>query len=111
MKELTIIGNMKLIFYNNLTKSYIYEQNLPNNLRFLQQYNHKYERRISLLNDNEINYNIFDKNSVFLKIASGTYTLDRTFEEDNVTEKYDIFRVQKYGGSLIKFIGKSHPVL
>jgi hypothetical protein len=28
-----------------------------------------------------------------------------------VTEKYDIFRVQKYAGTLVKLIGKSHPVL
>lgn len=48
---------------------------------------------------------------MFLKIASGTFTLDRIFEEDNATEKYDIFRIQKYGGNLIKILGKSHPVL
>jgi hydroxypyruvate isomerase len=64
-----------------------------------------------MFNHNDINYSLFDKTSIFLKIASGTYTLDRTLEEDNATEKYDIFKIQKYGGNLIKLLGKSHPVL
>jgi hydroxypyruvate isomerase len=76
-----------------------------------RQYNRRYDQRIAMFRDNDINLPLFDTTALFLKISSGTYTLDRIIEEDSTTEKYDIFRVQKYAGTLIKLLGKSHPVL
>lgn len=76
-----------------------------------RNYNRKYNQRVAMFKDNDINFPIFDSTARFLKIASGTYTLERAIEEDSVTEKYDVFRVQRYAGTLIKLLGKSHPVL
>jgi len=81
---------MRIIFYCNFTKSYYYEKSLPEDMlqteRFYElhkHYNNGYEQRIGLCKNNSINYDIFDKISIFLKISSGTHSLDKIIEEDN----------------------------
>lgn len=76
-----------------------------------KKYNEKYERNISLFTKNDINYNIFDKISMFLKIASGSYTLNKVVEQDSGVEKYSVYKVQKYAGNILKILGRHHPVL
>ena len=34
MKELTVLANYKVVFYANLTKNYIFDETLPNNMNF-----------------------------------------------------------------------------
>ena len=118
LKELTVIANMRLLLYNNLARSYAFEQPLPAPCAPLlpallahRDYARAFDRRSALLHSDDLNLTILLHSAMFLKVASGTWTLERGAEEDSVREKYDIFRVQKYAGTLIKLIGRSHPVL
>jgi hypothetical protein len=62
------------------------------------------------INDS-INYDIFDKISIFLKISSGTHSLNKIGEEDNAIEKYCNYKIMKYGGSLFRILGRANPAL
>jgi hypothetical protein len=118
IRELTIISGMRLVLYCNLAKSYLYKQPLPEDMQqtyvfhgLHKYYNKRYEQRIGLLRNNSINYDIFHKISIFLKMSSGTHSLTPTVEEDSAIEKYCNYNILKYGGRLFKLLGKNHPVL
>lgn len=87
---------------------------MPQTDRFYEKHqlhNQKYNQSINLWIDSRLNYDYLDKISIFLKISSGTHSLDKTLDQDNVLEKYCNYKILKYGGSLLKIICRNHPAL
>ena len=110
--------------YNNMSKVAMYdnpsranndkEENLDSVDRLYRVNKERYERSersINLFNKDQINYSWLDKMAIFLKISSGTYNLDKKLEENNKSEQYSVYKMQKYIGKLLKIISRSHPTL
>ena len=80
MKELTKLGNYKVMLFPNLIKSYMFEDP-DEDQEFFQSMYTQAEQSICLnFPDDSFNLDMLEKMSIFLKVSSGTYNLSPLYE-------------------------------
>lgn len=76
MKELTKLGNYKVMLFPNLTKCHMFEGDLTEIHQYFQDMYMQAEQGICLrFPDESLNLDLLEKLSIFLKVSSGTYNL------------------------------------
>lgn len=119
MQEFTKIANYKLLFYPNLTTSFLKEEMMQVEDREGEECeydNYVHDQRIGFnLGDDEMmgqapekmeNWmELFNKIARFLKVSSGTYNLTRNFEEEPLVSKYKNQFILSYLDELMTVLG------
>ena len=109
MKELTVIANYRVIFYANISKNYLFDEFVPEEMNEGKQlcelqkhYFDMYETSMNCMEANNLNLDILEKLSISTKIISGTYNLSKMPDKDSYTEKFKNYKVMEYGSKIMK---------